>query len=294
MRRRTTLQQLIGRVVLAAVVRARGLRRRRGADRACAAPDVPGSLGSARRRSARSCARPGRATSCRNPTCGASSSAPGRLDRVLELGQQLLAIDDRDHAVVAGAVGDVDAILLGAGRNGAVNALAFLRGTRARLRADHPEIADVDRLGRIAQVVDLQVVAAVPSLVALVRDQIRDAGVALPPALVRPAEAIDDRDQLARLRRIGHVVEFVRRVAEGRSRYHFPLTPCGNVSPLHTRTICAPPRPEGMCARYFGRAGIGHVDDRRPVDFRLAGHRVHDRLLVVVMADVRDLLARSG
>src|SRR6185503_8727174 len=116
-----------------------------------------------------------------------------------ELGQQLLAIDDRDHAVVAGAVSDVDAILPGASRNGAVNSLAFLRGARAGLRADHTEIADVDRLGRIAQVIDLQVVAAVPSLVALVRDQIRDAGVALPPVLVSPAEAVDDRDHLGRL-----------------------------------------------------------------------------------------------
>src|SRR5262249_13132160 len=106
----------------------------------------------------------------------------------------LLAIDDRDHAIVAGAVGDIDAILLGPGRDRTVNALAFVRGTRARLRADHTKIADVDRLGRIAQVIDLQVVAAVPSLVALVRDQIRDAGVALPPTLVSPVEAVDDRD----------------------------------------------------------------------------------------------------
>ena len=117
MRRRTALQQLIGRDSSGRSCPRARPPTRRGADRACAAPDVPGSRGSARRRSGRSCARPGRETSSRKPTCGASSSSAVGVQRVLELGQQLLAIDDRDHAVVAGAVGDVDAILLGPRRD---------------------------------------------------------------------------------------------------------------------------------------------------------------------------------
>ena len=118
--------------------------------------------------------------------------------RILELGQQLFPVHDRNHTVVAGAIGDVDPILLGPSRNRAMDAFAAIRimVMGLGLRADHAEVADVYRLCRIAQVVDLQVIAARPSFLRVVGDQIRDAGVAFPPALVRASEVVDDRRQL--------------------------------------------------------------------------------------------------
>ena len=81
----------------------------------------------------------------------------------------------------------------------------------------------------------------------------------------------------------------------GRSRYHLPLTPRGSVLPLQTRTICAPPvrrsSPVGNVREVFGLRRVGHVDDRRPAHLQLAGQRIHERLLVVVVTDVGDLPA---
>ena len=81
----------------------------------------------------------------------------------------------------------------------------------------------------------------------------------------------------------------------GRSKYHLPFTPRGSVLPLHTRTICAPPvrrsSPVGNVREVFGLRRIGHIDDRCPAHFQLAGQRIHERLLVVVVTDVCDLPA---
>ncbi|MND00552.1 hypothetical protein D3C83_192090 [compost metagenome] len=44
-------------------------------------------------------------------------------------------------------------------------------------------------------------------------DEERDAGIALPPALMRAVEAVDNRDEKRRLRGIGDVVELMRLVA---------------------------------------------------------------------------------
>jgi hypothetical protein len=57
------------------------------------------------------------------------------------------------------------------------------------------------------------VIAAGPSFVSPVRDEIRNAGVAFPPAFVRAIQLVDDRGEQRRLRRIGDIVNLVTRVA---------------------------------------------------------------------------------
>ena len=45
-----------------------------------------------------------------------------RSQRVLEFGQQLLPVHDRDDTVAAGPIGDIDPVLPGPGRNRAMDA----------------------------------------------------------------------------------------------------------------------------------------------------------------------------
>ena len=83
-----------------------------------------------------------------------------------------------------------------------------------RLRSEQPEIADVDGLRGIAQIVNLEMVPTCPPFVPSVGHEIRNPGVAFPPALMRPIEAGDDGDELCRLRRIGDVVNLVRAITK--------------------------------------------------------------------------------
>src|SRR5437867_11914935 len=55
---------------------------------------------------------------------------------------------------------------------------------------------------------------ALPAFGSLVRDQVGDPGIALPPALVSAAEAVDDGSQKGRMGLVGDVVYLVRGGAE--------------------------------------------------------------------------------
>ena len=86
---------------------------------------------------------------------------PGDLRREQVLGrrifgavEQLLAVDDLKHAVGIDAVAEEHAVALRAGRDRAVQRDRH-RAARAGLLADQAEVADEDRLGRVAHVPDL-------------------------------------------------------------------------------------------------------------------------------------------
>ena len=104
--------------------------------------------------------------------------------RLLRAVEQLLAVDDLQDAALVGAVAEVDAVALRAGRDHAVQ-FGRHRAGRAGLLAGQAEVADVHRLGRIAEIVDLRHAAGAP--VRHAGNEIGNAGVAFPPALVRVA-----------------------------------------------------------------------------------------------------------
>ena len=163
------------------------------------------------------------------------------------------------------------------------------------LRAYHAEVADVHRLCRIAQVVDLQVIAARPPFLRVVGDEIRDAGVAFPPALVRAGEVVDDRRQLARLRRHGDIPDFMCATAKRPQQVPLALDASRQrvaaADADHLRPASLPVLTSGNVREVFGVRRVGHVDDRRAVHFEFPGQRIHERFLVVVVTDVGDLPA---
>ena len=127
--------------------------------------------------------------------------------RLLRALQQLLAIDDLDDAVAAGAVAEVDAIGFRPSRDRPVQLRRHRIHCRAGLLPGQAEITDEDRMRRIAQVVDLRHARRAPRGIAA--DEIRDAGVALPPALVRVLQPADDSRDLRRLFRRRHVPDLM-------------------------------------------------------------------------------------
>ena len=163
------------------------------------------------------------------------------------------------------------------------------------LRAHHAEVADVYRLCRIAQVVDLEVIAAHPSFLRVVGDEIRDAGVAFPPALVRAGQVVDDRCQLARLRRHRDIPDFMcaatKRAQQVPLAFHAARQRVAAADAHHLRSAGAPVFTGGNVREVFRVRGVGHVDDRRAAHFQFPGERIHERLLVVVVTDVGDLPA---
>jgi len=105
--------------------------------------------------------------------------------RLLRSVQQLLAVHDLQHAVLVGAVAEVDAVALGPGGDRPVQ-VGRGRAGRARLLAGQAEAADEHGLLRVGEVVHLRHAARAPALDA--RDEIGDPGVALPPVLVSVPE----------------------------------------------------------------------------------------------------------
>ncbi len=109
--------------------------------------------------------------------------------RLLRTVQQLLAIDDLDDCLRPTCRSRSTRGCRSVRGNRAVQA-SRRRAHAAGLLSGQPEIADEHRLGRIAQIVDLRHAIDAPARRA--GDQIRDAGVAFPPVLVRAAESADD------------------------------------------------------------------------------------------------------
>ena len=131
--------------------------------------------------------------------------------RLLRAVEQLVAIDDLQHAALVGAVAEIDAVALRAGRDRPVQ-FGRHRAGRARLLAGQAEVADLHGMRGIAEVVDLRHAAGAP--VRRARHQIGDAGVAFPPALVRVLQAAEPRDQHG-IGGIGDVPDLMRLAAEG-------------------------------------------------------------------------------
>ena len=131
--------------------------------------------------------------------------------RLLRALEQFLAVDDLQDAALVGAVAEIDAVALRPGRDRPVQ-LGRHRAGRAGLLAGQAEVADLHRMGGIAQIVDLRHALGAP--VGRAGDEVGDAGVALPPALVRVLQPVEPRDQ-HRIGRIGDVPDLMRLAAEG-------------------------------------------------------------------------------
>ena len=202
--------------------------------------------------------------------------------------QELVAIDDLDDPVRAGAVAEIHAVDFRAEGDRAVK----LRGNgprRSGLLTRQPEVADEDRVRRIAQVVDLRHAARAPFGIAA--DDIADARVALPPVLVRVDEAVDDDGHTARARGIGDVPDFMGGAPERAQQVHLAL--------VRARQLAAVAYPHHLGATGLALAHLArnvheifrplrnrHVDDGGAVALGLSGERVG--LSAAVVADVRD------
>src|SRR3977135_3393455 len=93
------------------------------------------------------------------------------------------------------------------------------------------------------------------------RDEKRDAGVALPPALVRALQLVDDRRETRGLRRVGDVPDLVRRVAVGAQQIDLALAALGQLAARPTPAPPAPPPPRPSPARLeCGRDSAGSWD----------------------------------
>ena len=164
----------------------------------------------------------------------------------------------------------------------------------ARLLPRHAEVADVHRLRRIAQVVDLGHAAHAPAGDA--GDEVGDAGVALPPVLVRVAPAFEPRDD-RRVGGIGHVPDLVRLAAEHAQHVGLGRIALRQRAPVadahHLRAaFLVVSFQAGQVLQVFRIGRIGDVEDRGAVELGLAGHPV-DRLRHVgraaMVADIGDV-----
>ena len=213
-----------------------------------------------------------------------------RLFRSLE---QLRAVENLENAAVERPVSQIKSIALRPRRDRAVQVGRHCAG-RARLMTGEPEVANLPRVRRIAEVVDLQHALRAPARHA--GNEEADAGVAFPPALVRvPVIAADPADELGR-RRVGHVPDFMRRGSEcaqqvdrGRIAFGQSLAVAG------AHHLRASGFRSALLARNMreisGLRRIGDVHDRCAVEFTLAGQRVHRLRHVAraVMADIGDV-----
>jgi hypothetical protein len=123
------------------------------------------------------------------------------------------------------------------------------------------------------------------------RDEKRDAGVALPPALVRALELGDDGGEESRLRRVGHVPDLVRRVAVVAQQIDLALVALGQLRAVaHAHHLRAARLVLPRLARNVGEIvralGIGHIENRGAVGFLRTAQRIARE--PAVMTDVRD------
>ena len=161
------------------------------------------------------------------------------------------------------------------------------RARGAGFLADETERADEHRLHGIGEIVDQRHARTAP--LRLAGNQIRDAGVAFPPVLVRAFEPAHDRRQQLRMRGIRGVPDFMRLVAKRAQHVELAFRAF--------RQIVAAADAHHLRAALFGFADfarhvrkilrasdIGDIDDRRAVVLHLAGERI--QLVVAMVSDV--------
>ena len=178
--------------------------------------------------------------------------------RLLRPVQELVAVDDLQDAALVGAVAEIDAVALRPERDRAVQFRRHRAG-RAGFLAGQAEIADLYRMRRIAEIVDFGHAAHAP--VRHARDQIGDAGIAFPPALVRVVERPRRCATTARDWRDRSTFQIswpcCRTRAADRPRWDRPWAKSCRRRPAPSAR--RPPRRclpvPGICARYFGCAG---------------------------------------
>ena len=161
---------------------------------------------------------------------------------------------------------------------------------RAWLGADHAEVADELRRGGIAEIEDLQPAVGGPSLGLQVGDQVGDAGVALPPVLVRAVEPLGEDGDLLGSGGIGDVPDIVAEVAVGAQQVDLAgLAPRQLVAGAGLDHLRAAIRTDGShLEQMVGERAprVRHVDDREAIGLHLAGQRIERR--AVMMADIGD------
>ena len=212
-----------------------------------------------------------------------------RVGRLLWSFQQFLAIDDLHDAVPAGAIAEVHAIEL-RHRDRSMQLRRHGIHRRARLLPGQSEIANEDGVRRIAQVVDLRHARCPPRRIAA--DQIRNARLALPEALVRLLQVVDHSgeerrlfgnrdvpdlmpDAAQRAKQIELALVRLRQIGAAARAHHLRLT--GSLRFAAARDV----------RNVFGLTRIGDVDHRRAVVLEFAGQHVRHR--TGVMADIRDV-----
>ncbi len=210
--------------------------------------------------------------------------------RLLRPFQQFLAIEDLEQAAAVGAVGHVDAVALRAGRHHAVDGDRDRTG-RAGLLSGQSEVADLDRIGRVAEVEDFDDARA-PAL--RPGDDVGDAaGLAFPIVLVGVGHP-EMAPQHLRLGRIGDLPHLVALTPEGAQQ----VDPVGialaerlavaDARHLRRAGLAVTDRARNV-PEIFRLLGIGHVEDRRPVELVLPGDGVARRRVLLAAAVVTDI-----
>src|SRR5258706_10708290 len=159
--------------------------------------------------------------------------------------------------------------------------IAGLEASRTGLLAGQAEVANENRLARIAQVINLHHALRAPA--GLAGNQKRDAAVALPPALMRIDQAFEDDGHAIRVRRIGDVPNFMGVGALGAQQVHFAFVGMRQLRAIaKTRHLRAAGFARAGNARIAGNMGevlgllrIGDVNDRRAVVLCFPRKRIH-------------------
>src|SRR5262245_38753615 len=151
------------------------------------------------------------------------------------------------------------------------------RTRRARLLARQTEVTDKNRLGGIAQVINLCHAAGAPF--GLTGNEARDPRVAFPEAFVRIPQSAYHNSHATRLSGIGHVPDFMGGVAEAAKQIDLAsVCPRQLAAVAHASHLRAAGLARARCRRLardvrgvLRLLRIGYVDEGRAVVFRLAG-----------------------
>ena len=208
--------------------------------------------------------------------------------RLLGAVQQLVAVDDLQHAVFVGAVAEIHAVAFRAGGDRAVQRDRD-RARCAGLLPGQAERADKHRLRRVREIVNKR--HAVASPLRLARNQIRNTGIAFPPVLVRAFESPHNNREQLRMRRVGGIPDFVCQAAEHAQHVKLAFDALRQfISATDSHHLRAALLGFAGFARYVGEIlrmlWIGHVEERGAVVLHFAVKGVE--LIVAVMANVCD------